>query len=106
MATFPFDDHNAPPFEMIRPFCDDMDSFLKEDSQNVAFIHCKDGKVKIKLCSIVQHACMLSLVFHMFSCNTKIIYILTDRFNFSVSRKQVEVKTTPTYFVHYYFYYL
>ena len=66
VATFPFDDHDAPPFELIRPFCDDLHLFLLEDEESVAFIHCKDGKVKIKLFSIVQHACMLSLVFHMF----------------------------------------
>ena len=35
-----------------------------------------------------------------------ILYILADRFNFSVSQKQVEVKVTPTYCIYYYFYYL
>ena len=45
VATYPFDEDNVPPFELIRPFCDDVDLWLKDDDRNVAVIHCNDGLV-------------------------------------------------------------
>ncbi|EFC45398.1 predicted protein, partial [Naegleria gruberi] len=44
VERFPFDDHNAPPFEMMLPCCRSMDEWLKQDPRNVAIIHCKAGK--------------------------------------------------------------
>jgi hypothetical protein len=41
---FPFNDHNAPPLEMIKLFCDSVDKYLAEDPQNVVAVHCKAGK--------------------------------------------------------------
>ena len=45
VATYPFDDDNAPPFELIKPICDDIDIYLKSDDRNVAVIHCTNGIV-------------------------------------------------------------
>ena len=41
---FPFQDHEAPPLNLIRPFCEDAKKFLDEDSKNVVAIHCLAGK--------------------------------------------------------------
>ena len=43
-CRYPFDDHNAPPLEMIKFFCEDVNQFLKKDKKNIAIVHCKAGK--------------------------------------------------------------
>jgi len=44
VGLFPFDDHNAPPFELIPMFCQNVQEWLDDDKQNIAVIHCKAGK--------------------------------------------------------------
>ena len=43
-ACFPFKDHEAPPLNLMRPFCEDAKKFLDEDKDNVIAVHCKAGK--------------------------------------------------------------
>jgi phosphatidylinositol-3,4,5-trisphosphate 3-phosphatase/dual-specificity protein phosphatase PTEN len=44
VGVYPFDDHNAPPFDLILSFCRDVEAWLKEHDENIAVIHCKAGK--------------------------------------------------------------
>ena len=41
---FPFKDHEAPPLNLIKPFCEDCKNFLDSDVKNVIAIHCLAGK--------------------------------------------------------------
>jgi len=44
VELFPFEDHNAPPFDLILQFCQNVTQWLDLDPKNIAVIHCKAGK--------------------------------------------------------------
>ncbi|XVF67531.1 hypothetical protein PTKIN_Ptkin10aG0128600 [Pterospermum kingtungense] len=49
VASFPFDDHNCPPIQLIISFCQSAYSWLKEDIENVVVVHCKAGMARTGL---------------------------------------------------------
>ncbi|BFG35905.1 hypothetical protein CerSpe_221790 [Prunus speciosa] len=54
-ASFPFDDHNCPPVELIASFCRSAHSWLKEGIENVVVVHCKAGmgRTGLMICSLL-----------------------------------------------------
>lgn len=49
VASFPFDDHNCPPIQLIISFCHSAYAWLKEDIENVVVVHCKAGMARTGL---------------------------------------------------------
>ncbi|MBA0634330.1 hypothetical protein Godav_025633 [Gossypium davidsonii] len=55
VASFPFNDHNCPPLQLIKSFCQSAYSWLKEDIGNVVVVHCKAGmgRTGLMICSLL-----------------------------------------------------
>nr|KYP64716.1 Phosphatidylinositol-3,4,5-trisphosphate 3-phosphatase and dual-specificity protein phosphatase PTEN [Cajanus cajan] len=44
VEAYPFDDNHVPSLEMIKDFCESVESWLASDPKNIAVIHCMAGK--------------------------------------------------------------
>jgi len=58
VEIFPFDDHNAPPFDLIEQFCKNVKVWLDTHEENIAVVHCKAGKGRtgLMICSYLLYA--------------------------------------------------
>ncbi|GAB5359550.1 hypothetical protein AAMO2058_000553500 [Amorphochlora amoebiformis] len=44
VSCYPFDDHNAPPLNLLVDICEDIQGHLTENKDNIVAVHCKAGK--------------------------------------------------------------
>lgn len=75
VAMFPFEEFNAPPFELIKPFCVDMEKWYAQNPKNVAVVHCVSGKVSAQCIS--QVASVSAKCRHRKLVATEYLYVLS-----------------------------
>ncbi|MQL74118.1 hypothetical protein Taro_006461 [Colocasia esculenta] len=62
VETFPFDDNHVPSLKMIKIFCESVHSWLSQEPQNIAAIHCMAGKGRtgLMVCTYLVYTGMLA----------------------------------------------
>lgn len=62
VERYPFEDHNAPPIQLIVDCCNDIHDWLSQDENNVVGINCKAGKGRTGLiiCCYLMHSKVVS----------------------------------------------
>ncbi|KAJ1475943.1 protein-tyrosine phosphatase-like protein, partial [Baffinella frigidus] len=62
VECYPFDDHNPPPFEMMRPLCQRVFEWLQKEPDHMVALHCKAGKGRtgVMVVAILMHLGMFT----------------------------------------------